>query len=90
MAAATEEAAVDMVAAVVVAMAAETVVAIAATEEVVADMVAAVEAVAAMAAEIVVAIVATEVAVAATEVAATRMVWEKSIAALNPQNLLSI
>ena len=38
MAAATEEAAVDMVAAVVVAMAAETVVAIAATEEAVADM----------------------------------------------------
>ena len=33
---------------------------------------------------------ATGVAVAATEVAATRMVWEKSIAALNPQNLLSI
>ena len=60
----------------------------AATEEAAVDMVAAV--VVAMAAEIVVAIVATEVAVAATEVAATRMVWEKSIAALNPQNLLSI
>ena len=44
----------------------------------------------AMEAEIVVAIAAMEVAVAATEVAATRTVWKKSIAALNPQNLLSI
>ena len=72
---------------------AETVVAIVAMEAAVAmeaevDMVA-VEVVA-MEAEIVVAIVAMEVAVAATEVAATRTVWKKSIAALNPQNLLSI
>ena len=43
-----------------------------------------------MAAETVVATVDMAVAVAATEVAATRTVWKKSIAALNPQNLLSI
>ena len=66
--------------------------------EAAADMVVAVEAVAmeavvvATAAVVAVAATVAEIvaAIAAMEGAATRTVWKKSIAALNPQNLLSM